>query len=170
MSVLRNHPRAAPLIQEMWDHEREHLKKFEEMLITYNVKPTIFVPLWKAAGFTLGLLPSMIAMQCQRRDMKQDFPSGAGCAMLGEAGAMACTVAVEDLVTKHYDDQVREMVEHNPSLDTELITVIKKFRDDEQNHLDIGLAHGAENAPLYSLLTILINFGCRNAIRISEKI
>ena len=102
--------------------------------------------------------------------MKQDFPSGAGCAMLGEAGAMACTVAVEDLVTKHYDDQVREMVEHNPSLDTELITVIKKFRDDEQNHLDIGLAHGAENAPLYSLLTILINFGCRNAIRISEKI
>jgi len=148
MSVLRNHPRAAPLIQEMWDHEREHLKKFEELLITYNVKPTIFVPLWKAAGFTLG----------------------AGCAMLGEAGAMACTVAVEDLVTKHYDDQVKEMVEHNPSLDTELITVIKKFRDDEQNHLDIGLAHGAENAPLYSLLTILINFGCRNAIRISEKI
>ena len=83
---------------------------------------------------------------------------------------MACTVAVEDLVTKHYDDQVKEMVEHNPSLDTDLITVIKKFRDDEQNHLDIGLAHGAENAPLYSLLTILINFGCRNAIRISEKI
>ena len=54
MSVLRNHPRAAPLIQEMWDHEREHLQKFEELLITYNVKPTIFVPLWKAAGFTLG--------------------------------------------------------------------------------------------------------------------
>ena len=54
MAVLRNHPRAAPLIQEMWEHEMEHLRKFEELLVTYNVKPTIFVPLWKAAGFTLG--------------------------------------------------------------------------------------------------------------------
>ena len=32
----------------------EHLRKFEELLVTYKVKPTIFVPLWKAAGFTLG--------------------------------------------------------------------------------------------------------------------
>ena len=90
--------------------------------------------------------------------------------MLGESGAMACTVAVEDLVTKHYDDQVKEMVEHDPSLDKDLIDTIKQFRDDEQNHLDLGLAHGAENAPLYSLLTKIINFGCRNAIWISEKV
>merc|ERR1719189_1516570 len=83
MAVLRNHARAAPLIQEP--------------LVTYKVQPTIFVPLWKAAGFTLG----------------------AGCALLGESGAMACTVAVEDLVTKHYDDQAREMVAHNPRLDQE---------------------------------------------------
>ena len=54
MAVLRNHPRAAPLIQEMWEHEMEHLRKFEELLATYKVQPTIFVPLWKAAGFTLG--------------------------------------------------------------------------------------------------------------------
>ena len=148
MSILKNNQRAAPLIQEMWDQEKDHLQKFEELLITYNVKPTIFQPLWKAAGFSLG----------------------AGCAMLGEAGAMACTVAVEDLVTKHYDDQVKEMMEHDPSLDKDLIATIKQFRDDEQNHLDLGLAHGAENAPLYNLLTKVINFGCRNAIWISEKI
>ena len=91
-------------------------------------------------------------------------------------------------MTKHNDDQVMkileniihyvyyitlqvtEMVEHDPSLDKDLIAVIKQFRDDEQNHLDLGLAHGAENAPMYSLLTKIINFGCRNAIWISEKI
>ena len=83
---------------------------------------------------------------------------------------MACTVAVEDLVTKHYDDQVTEMVKHDPSLDKDLIAIIKQFRDDEQNHLDLGLANGAENAPLYNLLTKIINFGCRNAIWVSEKI
>ena len=56
MTILKNHKRAAPLIQEMWDQEKAHLKKFEELLITYNVTPTIFQPLWKVAGFTLGKL------------------------------------------------------------------------------------------------------------------
>ena len=148
MAVLRNNPRAAALIQEMWDHERLHLAKFEELLVSYNVRPTVLIPLWRLAGFSLG----------------------AGCALLGETGAMACTVAVEDLVTKHYDQQVEEMVRHNPSLDSELIDIIKKFRDDEQSHLELGLAHGAENAPLYHVLTKIINVGCRIAINISEKI
>merc|ERR1712203_289047 len=40
---------------------------------------------------------------------------------------MACTVAVEALVTKHYDDQVTEMVSNNPKLDENLIKVIKQF-------------------------------------------
>ena len=48
--------------------------------------------------------------------------------------------------------------------------VIKKFRDDEQSHHDIGLAHGAEEAPGYNFLTAVIGFGCRNAIWISERI
>ena len=85
---------------------------------------------------------------------------------------------------------MREMVAHNPRLDQDLIAVIKKFRDDEQvkclledylprvtylhvtaqSHLDTGLAHGAESAPLYGLLTAVIHFGCRNAIRVSERI
>jgi len=48
--------------------------------------------------------------------------------------------------------------------------VIKKFRDDEQSHHDIGLAHGAEEAPGYNFLTAVIGFGCRHAIWISERI
>ena len=77
---------------------------------------------------------------------------------------------VEALVTKHYDDQVTEMVSNNPKLDEKLIEVIKKFRDDEQSHHDIGLAHGAEEALGYNFLTAVIGFGCRNAIWISERI
>ena len=88
----------------MWDQEKEHLKKFEELLITYNVTPTIFQPLWKVAGFTLG--KNIIKLQTTI----SSYSPGAGCALLGESGAMACTVAVEDLVTKHYDDQVVEIL------------------------------------------------------------
>ena len=147
MSILKN-TKSASLIQEMWDHEKAHLAKFEELLITYQVKPTILIPVWKLAGFTLG----------------------AGCSLLGEKGAMACTVAVEALVTKHYDDQVVEMVANNPALDQDLIDIIKQFRDDEQSHHDIGLQHGAEEAPLYNVLTKIISHGCKYAIWISEKI
>ena len=147
MSILKN-TKSAPLIQEMWDHEKAHLAKFEELLVTYQVRPTVLIPVWKVAGFSLG----------------------AGCSLLGEKGAMACTVAVEALVTKHYDDQVVEMVANNPALDQDLIDIIKQFRDDEQSHHDVGLQHGAEEAPFYKLLTRIINHGCRYAIWISERI
>merc|ERR1712037_472593 len=141
MAVLKN-TKSRELIQEMWEHEKAHLAKFEELLVEYQVRPTVLIPVWKLAGFTLG----------------------AGCSLLGEKGAMACTVAVEALVTKHYDDQVTEMVSNNPKLDENLIEVIKQFRDDEQSHHDIGLAHGAEDAPGYNFLTAVIGFGCRYAL------
>ena len=91
---------------------------------------------------------------------------------------MACTVAVEALVTRHYDDQVKELDLHfnNASgerLDAdhrELVRIIRKFRDDEQAHHDAGLAHGAEEAPAYAALTAIIGFGCRWAIFLSERI
>merc|ERR1712212_616569 len=130
MAVLKN-TKSRELIQEMWDHEKAHLAKFEELLLEYQVRPTVLIPVWKLAG---------------------------------------CTVGVEALVTKHYDAQVTEMVSNNPKLDENLIEVIKKFRDDEQSHHDIGLAHGAEEAPGYNFLTAVIGFGCRNAIWISERI
>merc|ERR1712192_214757 len=71
MAVLKN-TKSRELIQEMWDHEKAHLAKFEELLVEYQVRPTLLIPVWKLAGFTLG----------------------AGCSLLGEKGAMACTVAV----------------------------------------------------------------------------
>merc|ERR1711990_1391494 len=98
MAVLKN-TKSRELIQEMWDHEKAHLAKFEELLLEYQVRPTVLIPVWKLAGFTLG----------------------AGCSLLGEKGAMACTVAVEALATKHYDDQVAEMLSNNPRLDENLI-------------------------------------------------
>merc|ERR1711997_755297 len=45
MAVLKNHKRAAPLIREMWEHEKAHLAKFEELLVEYKVSPTLLIPL-----------------------------------------------------------------------------------------------------------------------------
>jgi ubiquinone biosynthesis monooxygenase Coq7 len=79
---------------------------------------------------------------------------GAGTALLGKEAAMACTVAVETSITEHYNDQLRELLEHEPEKYEELLEVIKKFRDDEQQHHNIGIQYDAEKVKLIFFLII----------------
>lgn len=137
-----------PLIQEMWDQEKKHLEKFNEILADNRVRPTALLPLWNLAGFLLG----------------------ASTAMLGKEGAMACTVAVEESISEHYNSQIRALMEKDPERYTELLTVIKEFRDDELDHHDTGLEHDAETVPGYWLLKNAIQLGCKAAIYVSERV
>lgn len=41
-------------IQHMWDQEKKHKAKFEELISKHRVRPTAFVPIWNVAGFMLG--------------------------------------------------------------------------------------------------------------------
>ena len=50
-----------------------------------------------------------------------------------------------------------------------MIAILTKFRDEEQEHHDIGLAEGAENAPAFQAMKFIIKSGCQVAIAISEK-
>ncbi|XP_036052814.1 5-demethoxyubiquinone hydroxylase, mitochondrial [Onychomys torridus] len=136
-----------PVIQKMWDQEKDHLKKFSELMVAFRVRPTILMPLWNLAGFALG----------------------AGTALLGKEGAMACTVAVEESIAHHYNNQIRTLMEEDPEKYEELLQVIKKFRDDELEHHDTGLDHDAELAPAYALLKRAIQAGCSAAIYLSER-
>ena len=45
-----------------------------------------------------------------------------------------------------------------------------KFRDDELDHLETGVEHDGENAPVYKIMKAIVQLGCRTAIKISEKI
>lgn len=134
-------------IQHMWDQEKRHKAKFEELISKHRVRPTAFVPIWNVAGFVLG----------------------AGTALLGPKAAMACTVAVESVIVEHYNDQLRTLMA-DPHADKELLDIIQKFRDEEQEHHDLGLEHGAEQAPFYEGLTKLITLGCKVAITISKTV
>lgn len=92
MAVLGNSPMGKQ-ISHMWEQEREHRKKFEVLINQHRVRPTAMTPIWNVAGFMLG----------------------AGTALLGEKAAMACTVAVEDVIVKHYNAQLAEIMEsENP--------------------------------------------------------
>ncbi|MEQ1608585.1 MAG: demethoxyubiquinone hydroxylase family protein [Hyphomonadaceae bacterium] len=132
-------------LQEMSAQEREHLDAFDKLLVAGSVRPTALSPLWNAAGFALG----------------------AATALLGEKAAHACTESVETVIEEHYGDQVAEL---EAAGESELAARMSKFRDEEVAHKELAVAEGAAQAPAYPLLSALIRFGCRAAIRISEKV
>uniref|UniRef100_A0A182FMK0 5-demethoxyubiquinone hydroxylase, mitochondrial n=1 Tax=Anopheles albimanus TaxID=7167 RepID=A0A182FMK0_ANOAL len=130
MAVL-GHTKAGKTIQHMWEQEKVHKEEFDRLLYKYRARPTALLPFWNVAGFALG----------------------AGTALLGEKAAMACTVAVESVIVEHYNDQLRQLMDDPNFTDKELLATIRRFRDEEQEHHDTGLEHGAEQAPFYQALT-----------------
>ncbi|XP_071477013.1 5-demethoxyubiquinone hydroxylase, mitochondrial-like [Diadema antillarum] len=147
MAVLKN-TSVGPLIQEMWDQEKHHKETFERLIPQHRVRPTALLPIWNVAGFVLG----------------------AGTALMGKEAAMACTVAVEESIGEHYNDQIRALIEDDPEVHKELLEIIKEFRDDELEHLNTGLEHDAKKAPMYPVLDAVIKGGCKAAIWLSERI
>ncbi len=143
LAVLRRGA-AAPVVREMQAQEQQHLERFADLIVGRRVRPTAMLPLWHLAGFALG----------------------AATAALGERAAMACTVAVEEAIDAHYTDQIAALDDG----DAELRDTLTRFRDDELQHRNIALQHGAEQAPAYRLLSAAIKAGCKMAIRISERI
>lgn len=147
LAVLGN-TSSGPLIQEMQAEEEKHLAEFERLMSVHRARPTVLMPLWDIAGFALG----------------------AGSALLGKEGAMACTVAVETVIGDHYNSQIRDLMEDDPEQHGKLLETLKEFRDDEMHHHDIGMENDAEQAPFYNAMTEVIKLGCKGAIWITEKI
>jgi ubiquinone biosynthesis monooxygenase Coq7 len=145
LAVLGRGPHAATL-QHMKDQEQVHLDTFSELVATRRVRPTVLLPFWNLAGFALGAVT----------------------AAMGPRAAMACTVAVEETIDEHYAAQ--EAALEFEEDEVSLRGTIAKFRAEELEHRDIGLANEAEKAVGYRLMTRVIKAGCKAAIKISEQI
>jgi len=147
--VLKN-TKEAEIITHMADQEREHQATFDALVRHFRVRPTLLNPFWNLAGLALG----------------------AGGAILGKEAAMAVTVAVETVISEHYNDQLRELHEEGLTEGDyeDLRRYIKKFRDDEMEHHDIGINHEAEKAPLYPVFSELVKSAVRGAIFLSSRI
>ena len=74
-------------IEEMKIHEKEHCEFFESEIKKRKIKPTKFLPLWDLLGVGLGF----------------------GSTILGKKAAMLCTASVEEVIDKHYQDQINKL-------------------------------------------------------------
>ena len=131
-------------IEEMKVHEKEHCEFFEKEIKKRNIEPTKLLPLWDLLGVGLGF----------------------GSTLLGKKAAMLCTASVEEVIDKHYLDQINQLGDDEKELKSKII----KFREDELHHKDIAYEKGATKKGIYSILDKVIKTGSRIAINISEKI
>ena len=131
-------------IQEMKNHEKEHLDYFENEIKKRNIEPTKFLPLWDILGITLGF----------------------GSTIMGKKAAMLCTASVEEVIDNHYQNQIKQLENDEKKLKDKII----KFREDELHHKDIAYKEGATKKGFYLILDKIIKSGSKLAINISEKI
>ena len=131
-------------IEEMKAHEKEHCDFFEKEITKRKIEPTKFLPLWDLLGIGLGF----------------------GSTILGKKAAMLCTASVEEVIDKHYQNQIDQL---GPE-ENELKKKIVKFREDELHHKDIAYEEGASKKGFYSIMDKIIKTGSKIAINISEKI
>ena len=114
LAILKDTP-VGPTIQHMKDQEEEHLDTFNRLLVENDTLPTALLPLWNVMGYGLGV----------------------ASALMGEKAAMACTIAVEEVIGEHYAKQAETLDKKNDKLKSTL----EKFRDDELDHLETGVQH-----------------------------
>ena len=131
-------------IEQMKIHEKEHSEYFDNEIKKRNIKPTKFLPLWDLLGVGLGFSSTL----------------------LGKKAAMLCTASVEEVIDKHYLDQINQLGPDEEELKKKII----KFRQDELDHKDIAYEEGATKKGFYAIMDRIIKTGSKLAINISEKI
>ncbi|KAI6839275.1 putative ubiquinone biosynthesis protein Coq7 [Hortaea werneckii] len=156
--INKAYPHLRPLMKHMYDQEAGHFKYFNEVLARHRIRPTAMYPLWHAAATFLG------------------WSTG----VMGREAAMACTEAVETEIGEHYNGQVRELLKWFEEMEArgedvgeelrQLVAKIRSIRDEELEHLDHAVENDAKEANPYELLTGVIRWGCKGAIKISERV
>lgn len=144
LAVMGNRTPAARSIAHMAEQEQKHLTAFDRVIGERGIRPSALQPIWNVAGFALGAVTAAI----------------------GPEAAMACTVAVETEIDRHYSEQLDELGDSDP----ELSAMVTEFRAEELEHKATALEQGAERAPLYPAMSAIIRLGCRIAIRASKAI
>ncbi len=145
LAVMGNRAAVAPAIGRMKAQEARHLAVFDDLIVKRRVRPTLLHPLWHVAGYALGV----------------------GTALLGPAAAMACTVAVETEIDRHYQAQHDALIVGGVDRDPELAAHIADFQAEEVEHRDTASEMGGTGFPIMSAL---IRAGCRAAIAVTRRI
>lgn len=133
-------------LEHMAAQEDEHLKYFNNLMIENAVRPTFLHPLWHIGGYAMGALSSKIDARL----------------------AHAVTIAVEEVIDQHYQEQL-EQLEFYPQ-HRSLAQSIEKFRQEEIQHAKIATDKGGNDHPASSIVKTLTKAVTQMAISLSKRI
>ena len=145
-------------IQQMLEQEQKHLDYFSKAIQVYNVRPTALMPFWNVIGYAIGAIS----------------------AKAGIKTAMMITEAVEDVIEKHYLEQIEslESAELHPELEQkdtgidkeELLKTLRQFRQEEIEHKHIAIESDSRLAPMSYIISNMVSRLCKISINLSKKI
>ena len=87
LNTLKKDEKLKSKISDMKYHEKEHYDFFDSEIKKRGIKPTVFLPLWDLMGVALGF----------------------GTVLLGKKATMLCTASVEEVIEKHYQNQLEKI-------------------------------------------------------------
>jgi len=143
---LKNQLPQVRLTEEMLKQEEQHFDYFNQQIIAKQIRPTIMQPIWKFGGFALGFATAFISAKA----------------------AMACTVAVEEVIDEHYQQQLNYL--QSLSNNSELTKKIFQFQQEELEHRDLAYNNQAKQFVAFKPLYKFISATTKIAIAISKKI
>ncbi len=144
--AFTKNPNDISTIQHMLEQELEHLNYFENEIKRGQSKPTFLLPLWSVLGYGLGALS----------------------ALAGAKTSMLVTESVEEVIVKHYQEQIEYL--ENSGNHNQLLIKIRQFKQEEAEHIEIAIKNDSKNAKLYSALSKMVNTMCNTAISLSKRV
>lgn len=134
------------LLEHMASQEEEHLQFFNEQMVIHGVRPTCLHPFWHVGGYLMGAITAKIDPRL----------------------AHACTIAVENVIDEHYDEQLKKL-DFFPEYKN-LKSAIEKFKQDEQEHHDVAIDAGGNDHPASFLVKKIVSTITKTAIHLSKTI
>jgi ubiquinone biosynthesis monooxygenase Coq7 len=136
MAARRVMPSLVPQLQEFLAHEKRHSSTFAEILRARRIPRCKSYWFCGVGGFALGLLTSLF----------------------GRSGIIACTAAVETVVTRHLVEQLAFLESQG---DTEAAAAVQSIVSEEEEHKAVGIAQGRDSSlfkPLGAVVAIATSF------------
>ena len=149
LAALGNSP-LKDKITQMLSHEQAHLDQFDALMKEHRARPTLLSPLWHVGAYALGYVTGR----------------------LGDKAALACTVAVEEVIDDHYERQKTQLIDDTQKCarSEKLLETITSCQAEEVLHKNIALELGAKHAPAYDLLTKTIRGLTKGAVWLSTRL
>jgi len=143
-------------LESSLSQELRHLEYFQDMAKKYQIRPTVMSPVWKHGAKLLGFVTAKV----------------------GKQAIDGCTAGVEEVISKHYSNQIKDLDKliKNTSEETlklnliELRSKISEFMTDELEHFEASVANNQEDSIKFNLSKSISSFVTLFAVKISEKI